>query len=148
MFTVTKTYKDLPAAHRQPQHEGHCRLIHGHNWQFDITFTCDVLDKNGFVVDVGTLWEVKEFLVRTFDHTLLLNVDDSGIPQDSEAEAWVRRFATIVRVPNCGMEGLAQLVFDSADGIASKMKGAAERKLRVFEVVCWEDSKNRSTYRK
>ena len=55
MMTCSKTYSDLPFAHRQHRHAGHCSLIHGHNWELKITFACEEFDKNGFVVDFGNL---------------------------------------------------------------------------------------------
>lgn len=152
MFTVTKNYRDLPAAHRQSKHDGHCRFIHGHNWGFDITFACDALDDNGFVVDVGKLQDVKKFLEEKFDHTLLLNLDD---PEVGSIQGFVTHsgplcaLANVVLVPNCGMEGLAKLVFMTVTQLIDRgaFDEAFERNLRVVEVVCWEDSKNRATYR-
>jgi len=152
MQTVTKTYQDLPAAHRQPKHDGHCRLIHGHNWRFDITFICAVLDENGFVIDVGKLDKVKEFMVSHFDHTLLLNETDPFLKKlkndlnaiiDGEEIDGQTPFAEIVTVPNCGMEGLAKFVYEKVGAIVN----LKARELRVVEVTCWEDSKNRATYR-
>src|ERR1044072_9192947 len=141
MFTVTKKYRDLPAAHRQPLHKGHCRLIHGHNWGFDITFGCESLDLCGFVVDVGGLKPLKEQLEMMFDHTLLLNVGDP----------WVEKcdVATVVVVPNCGMEGLAEFVFNmtSLFLLDCFKEEVAGRGLRVVSVTCWEDSKNSATYK-
>lgn len=140
MYTVTKTYRDLPAAHRQPKHDGHCRLIHGHNWAWDITFICAILDENGFVIDVGKLDKVKEFMTSHFDHTLLLNADD---PTLSDLCFSLKHLADIVTVPNCGMEGLAKFVYEKV----GEMINLKSRELRVVEVTCWEDSKNRATYR-
>lgn len=164
MHTVTKTWQDLPAAHRQPKHDGHCRLIHGHDWRFDITFNCAQLDESGFVIDVGKLGKVKEFLIAHFDHTLLLNADDSqlefltrgltstlevipGGVGEEDYENAKDPLAKIVIVPNCGMEGLAKYVFDVVQGMMMEntWEGRA-REVRVQEVTCWEDSKNRATY--
>src|SRR3954469_25867664 len=100
MYAVTKTYRDLPAAHRQPFHEGHCKLVHGHNWRFDITFSCEELDSNGFVVDVGKLGWIKLLLEDTFDHTLLINRNDpklSLFKDGFDAGLW-----KLVIVDNCG----------------------------------------------
>lgn len=159
MYTVTKTYPDLPAAHRQHNHSGHCRFIHGHNWTFEITFGCAERDATGFVVDVGRLSAVKQFLTATFDHTLLLNADDPYLVelQAKLVGAGGLSFAEIVVVPNCGMEALAQYVFEKVSNI---LQGRCEqplntdwisdcknRKVVVLEVVCHEDSKNRATYR-
>lgn len=156
MHTVTKQYRDFPAAHRQPNHDGHCRLIHGHNWGWDITFTCDALDENGFVVDVGKLGEVKKMLTEHFDHTLLLNKEDPELTwmmsrlQDTLGPGVSRPtpLARIVIVPNCGMEGLAEFVFKEVMKIidADIFGVAFERNLRVQSVTCWEDSKNSATW--
>lgn len=150
MFTATKIYQDLPAAHRQPGHVGHCRLIHGHNWSFAITFGCVVTDENGFVIDVGELDSVKEFMQSHFDHTLLINHSDP-IKDRAGFFSALHDFANVVSVPNCGMEGLAEFVFSSVTLILKndpKHTGSVSmRGLRVVEVTCWEDSKNRATYR-
>ena len=53
MMNCKKTYSDIPFAHRQHLHDGHCALIHGHNWSFTVTFSCHETDLNGFVVDFG-----------------------------------------------------------------------------------------------
>ncbi len=150
MYTVTKSYRDLPAAHRQPNHDGHCRLIHGHNWGFDITFGCILTDENGFVIDVGKMGPVRDFLLQNFDHALLLNSNDPELPFLRQHLAGGRDrpvFANIVTVPNCGMEGLAEWVFEEVLGIVRCIPGAKERGLTVVEVIVWEDSKNRATYR-
>lgn len=149
MHTVTKQYRDFPAAHRQPNHDGHCSLIHGHNWGFDITFACDVMDENGFVVDVGKLGQVKTMLAQHFDHTLLLNeADPLRMGMETIFASGRPVLARIVVVPNCGMEGLAQFVLNKVAGIidAETFPVAFERNLRVIAVTCWEDSKNSSTY--
>lgn len=147
MFKVVKTYKDLPAAHRQHKHVGHCRQIHGHNWGFDITFTCEVLDENGFVVDVGKLKPIKQRLEALFDHTTLINADDPLLHTFKDMDA--AETLSLVIVPNCGMEKLAELVFRDATSIlvATFPSGVTHRKLRVLEVVCWEDSKNKASFK-
>lgn len=146
MITVTKSYVDLPAAHRQHLHDGHCRQIHGHNWSFDITFGCAKLDTNGFVVDVGKLKPLKERMEKLFDHTLLINGDDPLLEMFKQQDA--EGLVSLVIVPNCGMEKLAELVFIHAKVILQThfIEDVNNRDLQVVEVVCWEDSKNRSTY--
>jgi len=143
MITVTKSYRDLPAAHRQPKHDGHCCLIHGHNWGFDITFVCTALDANGFVVDVGRLGDVKAFLEANFDHTLLLNEND---PLVNPVLPALEKVSKIVTVPNCSMEALAEFVWVRVNRLITAAEDK-RRGLRCVEVVCWEDQKNRATYR-
>lgn len=148
MFSVTKKYRNLPAAHRQPDHKGHCRFIHGHNWGFDITFYSSQLDDCGFVIDLGALEPVKEFLTYTFDHTTLLNESDPLVTDD-KASYVLGHFADVRAVPNCGMEGLAEYVFRQIDIMCLTGKlghSTAVRHLRVKLVTCYEDSKNSANY--
>ena len=37
-FTSSKTYRNLPCAHRQWKHEGHCAYIHGYSRQYTFHF--------------------------------------------------------------------------------------------------------------
>jgi 6-pyruvoyltetrahydropterin/6-carboxytetrahydropterin synthase len=143
MQTITKSYRDLPAAHRQPNHDGHCRLIHGHNWGFDITIACDILDENGFVLDVGKMKSVKARLEELFDHTLLINYDDPLIEQFKAMDR--TGLVALVLVPNCGMEGLAKFVCMDIQKVLENTFGQ-ERGLQVTSVVCFEDAKNVATY--
>lgn len=150
-YTVTKIYRDFPAAHRQPNHDGHCRLIHGHNWGFDFTFCCDQLDDNGFIIDVGKLSDIKAWLVDKFDHTLLLNETDPYLKlffqvlEDYHDKGQVVPLAKIVVVPNCGMEGLAKYVLTQAEYCLDQFERMT-RGLTICKVVCWEDSKNSATF--
>jgi len=38
MITCTKKFGEYPFAHRQPLHDGMCKLVHGHNWTFEVEF--------------------------------------------------------------------------------------------------------------
>ncbi|MEC7220657.1 MAG: 6-carboxytetrahydropterin synthase, partial [SAR324 cluster bacterium] len=48
-YTCTKQYFNLPCAHRQHGHDGHCCFIHGYSRSFKFYFTCNELDANNFV---------------------------------------------------------------------------------------------------
>jgi 6-pyruvoyltetrahydropterin/6-carboxytetrahydropterin synthase len=147
-YTCQKTYSDLPAAHRQHLHSGHCAFVHGHDWGFTITFGCDRLDSNGFVVDFGRVKYIKEWLDGMFDHTLLINEDDPELGRVFEALADLRLVDLRV-VPNCGAEGLARFVFRHVQDLLLQNEGEANTKgrgLRVVSVTCSEDSKNAATY--
>ena len=99
-------------------------------------------------------------LMQNFDHTLLLNeydsffhtlrrfLESSGDPEEDKYRT-APDFARIVVVPNCGMEGLAKYVACQVATIidAESFDVTFERNLRVVEVTCWEDSKNRATFR-
>lgn len=160
--TCSKEYADIPFAHRQHKHDGHCALIHGHNWSFVFEFDADQLDSNGFVIDFGKLKWLKEWLNHRFDHALVLNEDDpyleeirdfcSGIPGDkTRNQPDVPIFAKILVVPNCGAEGLAKWLMDKVnallrgDGDATETDDPIVRNVRVLRVTVREDSKNQAT---
>ena len=149
MHTCSKTYTNLPAAHRQPEHDGHCALIHGHNWGFQITFACQLLDDLGFVVDFGKLKFIKAFLEDSFDHTLLLNATDPELNILKEALG-SSCMAKIVVVPNCSSEKLAEYVFYNVQRLLEENMpddySARGRRLRPIKVTCFEDDKNSATF--
>lgn len=160
--TCTKIYSDFPAAHRQHKHDGHCALIHGHNWSFEFVFACAALDANQFVVDFGKLKWLRNWLNKQFDHTLLLNADDPFLEYFTETLQEMRPdctspsslcFADIVIVPNCGAEGLAAWLLEKVNELFTSGEYVTEeerldflaRKVRVVAVTVFEDSKNSAT---
>lgn len=151
--TCEKLFENLPFAHRQHKHDGHCAWIHGHNWSFELTFAADHLDENEFVVDFGKLKFVRKWLEDQFDHTLVLNEDDPHLsylrtclvesPQTSFTGAPI--FAKIVIVPNCGAEGLGKFILEKVNALFAYSKIGVDRNLRVQRVRVFEDEKNSAT---
>ena len=82
MITCKKTYTDIPWAHRQHRHDGHCAFIHGHNWSITIIFGCHATDENGFVVDFGKLKFLEEWIDTHLDHAIMSFVKTCGFEID------------------------------------------------------------------
>lgn len=158
--TCSKLFGPFAAAHRQHRHDGHCALIHGHNWSIELTFTSDSLDENQFVVDFGKLKWLRAYLEDLFDHTLLINADDPALGylrtvlDNSAQREGFCTLAKIIEVPSCGAEGLAEyltsqvngrLVHPSYAGVDAA-KDYADRNVRVVSVIVFEDEKNKATY--
>lgn len=149
MTTCTKLISDLPFAHRQPKHRGHCSLIHGHNWSFEFEFQATELDENMFVVDFGDLKWLKLWLEENFDHTLVLNNDDPMLnylrsaldTQCGERDGVL--LAKIVTVPNCGAEGLAKYIYESVN---ESLLAIYNGRVSLARLTVFEDSKNSATY--
>lgn len=140
MISCTKRLDNFPFAHRQPNHKGHCSLIHGHNWSFEFEFKARTLDENGFVTDFGGLQWLKDWLNQNFDHTLVLNEDD---PKLTHLTVCLSGLARIILVPNCGAEGLARYVFEKIDEAVRSKTG---QRVRLFRVTVFEDDRNSATY--
>lgn len=136
MYTITKKFGSYPFAHRQHNHEGHCALVHGHNWFFEITLTSKTLDENGFVYDFGKFKELKKWFDYTFDHTLLINADDPELPFfESNKKYWA------LRVVECGSaERLAEYVFKHVE---TYLQGSGAT---ILSCTAYEDEKNSATY--
>lgn len=144
MKTCTKVFADIPFAHRAYNHDGHCALIHGHNWNIEITFYAEETDMNGFVLDFGKMGFLKDWIKAKFDHHLLLSKDD---PLADHLERFFRAngIYNITEVPDCSCEGLAQYIYDEVGKLLPQNVGS-QRGVRVLRVRLREDSKNSADY--
>lgn len=137
--SCTKRFADIPFAHRQHKHRGHCRLIHGHSWTFEFTFTGEADPQTDFVVDFGgaLMKHIKEEIYETFDHALVLCADDPFSASSHDAR--------IVRLPSASSEGIARYLFlRYAPQVAH---GCNYRNVILESVTVWEDSRNSATVR-
>lgn len=157
MITCTKRFTDIPFAHRQHTHPGHCRLIHGHNWTFELTFGANRMDPCGFVIDFGgrDMQAIKEWITTTFDHKLLLNSNDpwkldlqhkllhaEGPHGERPPEGF--QLAAITVVPDGSCEGLARWVFYVVNEMLDL---STDKRVFLVSVKVEEDSKNSATFR-
>ena len=129
-----KIYSDLPFAHRQHHHDGHCSRIHGHSWTFEFDFAAEDLDESGFVLDFGSLKWLKHYIDKHFDHTLVLNYDD---PKLEEID--YLGISNITIVSSCSSEGIAEHLIRIA---APYIQRLTDSRARLLSVTVHEDSKN------
>lgn len=140
MLTCTKLYKDIPFAHRLPNHSGCCRYIHGHNWTFKITFSALKLDKNGFIVDFGNLQYLDGWIKKNLDHACVLNQNDIIINQVNKLNLF-----KLFTVPNCSCEGLAQYLFNVFDKLIKRFENG---RVEIFSIEVFENESNFAYYSK
>ncbi len=140
MLTCRKTYSDIPFAHRQHLHDGHCAFVHGHNWDISITFGCEKTDENGFVVDFGKLKFIKEWLNANLDHACVFAESDPlrDIIVSSAPEAW-----KVYTVEQCCCEGIAKHLYNVFGSLVAEKSGG---RVRVISVEVSEDKKNTAKY--
>ncbi len=114
-YTCSKHFHDYPCCHRQWQHPGHCRFVHGYSRSFTFWFASEDLDQYGFVVDFSSLRPLEQKLREQFDHTFLVNADDPLMPSWEQLHA---DGALDLRVmQNVGMESSAALVWEWANAL-------------------------------
>lgn len=142
-FTCTKVFAAFPFAHRAPNHAGHCSLIHGHNWDFEFTFAAKFRDANGFVLDFGSLANLKAWLNNHFDHTLVLNEGDPLLQSLQKLGDVFALPAKIVKVPDCSSEGLAGWLHE---GVGAWVARQTENRVRVIRTKVTESPVNSATY--
>jgi 6-pyruvoyltetrahydropterin/6-carboxytetrahydropterin synthase len=134
----TKTFRNLPCAHRQHRHKGSCALTHGYSRAYRFVFAAQNQDQCGFVVDFGDLDWLRDWLEMMFDHTLLLEADDPHLEKFKELEA-VGACNLRIMPYGVGMEGSAQYVGEYADlNLRARTKGRAW----VVSVEAFENDKN------
>lgn len=140
MITCKKSYRDIPFAHRQHLHDGHCALIHGHNWTFTLTFACKDTDANGFVVDFGKLAYIKDWITDHLDHACLFNQDD---PEKDKLLADYGELYKAYVLPNCSCEGIAQHLFETFNPM---VRQATDGRAWITSIEIEEDSKNSAKF--
>lgn len=140
MITCSKIYQDIPFAHRQHRHSGHCSLIHGHNWAIKLTFACEAFDSNGFVVDFGNLKYIKQWIADHLDHACVFSVDD---PLKDRILNSVPQVYKPYFVSNASCEGISTHLWEVFSGLLYKHEGD---RVWIAEVELTEDSHNSTRY--
>lgn len=141
MITCSKTYADIPFAHRQPKHDGHCAWIHGHNWTLQLTFGCEQTDENDFVLDFGKLKYLRQWIETHLDHAFVYNEDDCESARLVAAHPEL--FKPYV-VKSCSCEGLARHIFEVFDALVREQSAG---RAWLVQVTLSEDARNSATYR-
>ena len=147
-YISTKIFDNYSVALRQhkAQHS-HCQLLHGYALRFKVWFTSDSLDDMNWVVDFGGFKSppvgngLKDWMVDTFDHTLLIEKDDPYL--DFFQSAAMEGLCKLKVMEKMGCESLAKLVFDKFNDTLSKTDGA---RCKVIKVECFENDKNSAIY--
>lgn len=145
MYYSTKYYHELGSCtHRQPDHNGHCKFIHGYGRSFFFKFGAkELTKKTQFVVEFGELKEIKKWLEYYFDHTFLINKDDPEIEIFKKLEK--KGLLKLRILPNVSMEATAKFIFDYVD---KYIKEKTNNRAFLQLVECKENNKNSGIYEK
>lgn len=144
-FTTRKKFGHelgLSACFRQWRaRTSHCRFLHGYALAVELEVICEELDARNWCFDYGNFKPIKEFLVKTFDHKLILAEDDPRLEQlRALGDVGV---ADVLVLPAVGCEQFAKLVFDFAwQYIAAE----SNMRCKLVSVTVSEHGANSSTY--
>lgn len=150
-YRITKTYGHdlgLSACFRQPRATSHCRFLHGYPLSFKFTFEADQLDQNNWVLDFGSLKPLKQWLCDTFDHKLLVAVDDPQL--DYLTGLGGLDLADPLVLTAVGCEAFARMAWGQAEDILYQLGQRANaplaRGVRCVEVEVREHGANSAIY--
>ena len=79
MITSTRRI-EFDAAHRVMNHESKCKMLHGHRYVVEASFTANELDKLGRIIDFGAIKDVLgKWIDDNLDHNVILNKKDQEL---------------------------------------------------------------------
>ena len=140
-FTSSKTYKNLPCAHRQWKHEGHCAYIHGYSREYTFYFEAKEMDEHGWVVGFGDLKKLEKYLLDMYDHTMIIAEDDPELATFQELHK--NGLCDLRVVPEASLESSAKAALNKANEILLEM---TKDRARCFKVEARENDKNSAIY--
>lgn len=141
MFKSTKIIELGSCAFRQPNATSHCKFIHGYRLTAKFWFEADSLDENNWVVDFGSLKELKKTLQNQFDHTTCISRTDPKLDTfKSLSEAGV---CDLRIMDGVGIEKFAEWCFDVADNFAGVL---TNMRCRCTQVEVFEHENNSAIF--
>mgnify|MGYP006267612493 CR=1 FL=1 len=143
-FTSTKVIPLGSAAFRQPIAKSHCRFIHGYRLSAKFWFSCNHLDQNNWVVDFGSLKDLKTRLEETFDHKTVVALNDPEL-ETFKLLAQKRMIELVVMEEGVGIERFAEFCYNMANDFVDDI---TEGRCWCEKVEVWEHEGNSAIYEK
>lgn len=138
------------AAHRLLNYPGKCKNLHGHNYEYKLTFSFTETNQDlGFAVDFGELKKIiKGYIDSNFDHKSIINPMDRKLIefcQQEKNEHYIMRINN-QNFCNSTAENISkELALGIALETESKLKGVKFESIELWEtkdcsIVCTLDS--------
>lgn len=142
MHYSTKIIELGSCAFRQPKATSHCRFIHGYRLTAKFWFAANELDENNWVVDFGSLKELKKLLQQQFDHTTCIARTD---PKLDEFKRLDQAGVCDLRIMSdgVGIEKFAEWCHAAADNFAGVL---TKMRCRCIRVEVFEHENNSAIY--
>lgn len=142
MHYSTKIIELGSCAFRQPKATSHCRFIHGYRLTAKFWFAANELDENNWVVDFGSLKELKKLLQQQFDHTTCIARTD---PKLDEFKRLDQAGVCDLRIMDdgVGIEKFAEWCHAAADNFAGVL---TKMRCRCIRVEVFEHENNSAIY--
>lgn len=145
-YLVEKYYPHslgLSACFAQPDADSHCRYPHGYALSFRFKFWAKELNRQHWVLDFGKLKPLREWLVHTFDHRMMIAHDDH-VMLEAMQDLKTQGRASIMIVDRVGCESFARLAFIECETMLKNM-GEYPR-VKLLKVTVAEHEGNSASY--
>ena len=141
-FQSTKIIELGSCAFRQPRAESHCSYLHGYRLTAKFWFEAKELDENHWVVDFGSLKDLKQILQDQFDHTTCIAQDDPLLPAFKEL---ANKEGCDLRImpSGTGIERIAEWCYNAANRFVA---GATNNRCQCTQVEVFEHENNSAIY--
>lgn len=74
---------EFDAGHRLINHQGKCKMLHGHRYALEASFKADNLDDLGRVIDFGVVREILgSWINDNLDHNTILSIADKKLAEE------------------------------------------------------------------
>lgn len=71
---------EFDAGHRLINHEGKCKMLHGHRYVLEVSFKANELDELGRVIDFGVVRKILgSWIDNNLDHNTILSLKDNKL---------------------------------------------------------------------
>lgn len=138
MYKIKKLFR-VPVGHRLLKNKDLCKNVHGHGLKILVTLQSDVLDDNDMVMDFKFLSEYMKPIIKTLDHSLLLNSLDKDY-----IDFVMSKNMKMFTFPNADptAETIAKSIFDHLT-----IKLGEQEHVKVSEVKVWENDDSSVVYK-
>lgn len=141
-YTCTKVYPEICVAHRNWKSSSHCSFIHGYARTVEVTLS-GPLNSQDWVVDLGDLRFIKDFLYEQWEHRLLVSDDDPLLEEMKKLEALGALSLNVMNSSKGHGPTLEQSCKFVADFIQDKLC-VLHPNLKLKKIEIWEKSNNRA----
>lgn len=132
----------LSCCFRQPTATSHCNLLHGYALAIEMEFHAETLDHRNWVMDFGGFKDVKAWIQKHFDHTLLVARDDPHLEILTELDIMFS-VARVIVLDRVGCEAFAEMIYEY---VANWTYGQTNGRVTLHKVTVSEHGANGAAY--
>lgn len=146
MYEIKTKLMEISAAHRLiKSYQGKCRTLHGHNYVIFLTFSCNKLDENDFVLDFSLVKQhCNAWLETHWDHAILISSDDKPLLEFSIKEK--QKHYIIPNGQNTTVEVLSQHLFEQISSQLTNILKLEPHTVTLSNAEIWETSSAQAHY--